>query len=161
MNADAHFVQINESSIADKAMERKEYQMTLAGARIVTQQSGSIEAAETHRIRASGESSVLANITDNVSEGYTEALRISALFMDVNPDDQIFVLNNDFFAEKLDPQEMLAVTELWQKSVYPLGDLRDYLRKGEIIREDRTDEEMDKELNDETRNMPGINLDED
>lgn len=161
IGADAKFIQINESQLADKVMARKEEQMVAIGARVITKQTGGVEAAESLRIKASGESSILSNIAGNVSEGYTRALRISALFMGANPEDVVFELNMDFLAEKLTPDEARMLAELWQKGIFPKADLRDALRKGELLRKDREDEDLDQEVNDEDGDTPSLGDNED
>jgi hypothetical protein len=50
-------------------------EMTVIGARLLEAQKKAAEAAETHEIRQSGESSVLADIANTVSEGLTRVMQ--------------------------------------------------------------------------------------
>jgi hypothetical protein len=144
--ADAKFAQITPSQIGMEAMMQKQEQMIAIGARFVAVNPAGVEAAETVRLRQSGEASILSNITDNVEEGYKVSLVYAALFMGANPEDIVFKLNKDFFAEVMTPDQARALSEMWQKGVYSLSDLRGLFRKGELIREDKTDEEIDREI---------------
>lgn len=154
--ANAVFAQISESQIGKVAMDQKEQQMIAIGARLIWANPAGVEAAETIALRHSGEAGILANITDNVEEGYRSALMISALFMGANPEEVVFELNKDFFAKQMTPDEARAWSEMWQKGVFSLSDLRLLLRKGELISEEKTDEQIDEEINSENTNFPSI-----
>lgn len=160
VNGDAKFLQVNESQISNLAMLRKEEQMTALGARIITMSKVGVEASETIRLRLGGEASILSNIADNVSEAYTRALVQAALFMGASPENIVYELNDDFFSEKMTPQEAVAIVQLWQQGIIAKSDARDALRKGELLRKDREDERIDQEINDENSNFLSVNLNE-
>ena len=154
--ADADFIQVSESQIGMALMAQKIDYMVAIGARLVLSNPVGVEAAETVRLKFTGEASILANSVQNVTEGYNQALVFSAKFMGADPDKIVFVLNMDFFSEKVTPDEARAFAEMWQKGIYSLKDLRDILRKGELIREDKSDEDIDTEINEEITNFPAL-----
>lgn len=154
--ADADFMQVSESQIGMALMAQKIDYMVAIGARLVLSNPVGVEAAETVRLKFTGEASILANSVQNVTEGYNQVLVYSAQFMGADPEKIVFVLNMDFFSEKITPDEARAFAEMWQKGIYSLKDLRDILRKGELIREDKDDEEIDREINEEITNFPAL-----
>lgn len=158
----AEFVQIAESSIANTAMIRKEEQMISLGARVITSMKGGVEASDTVRLRIGGEASILNNVADNVSQAVTRALRYATGFMGGNPEDALFEFNEDFFAEVLSLEQAKIIMEAWQSGIMAKPDVRDAYRKGEIIRKDREDEDIDRDLEDEEGEIPSLDgLDED
>lgn len=156
VGGDAKFAQITPTQIGMEAMMQKQQQMIAIGARFVTINPSGVEAAETVKLRQSGEVSILSTIVDNVEEGYIIALGYAARFMGGDVASIIFKLNKDFFAETLTPDEARALSEMWQKGVYSLSVLRTLFRQGELIREDMTDEEIDREIEEENTLFSGL-----
>lgn len=58
----------------ENALEEKESQMARLGSRLLEQEKKAAEAFETHRLKTSGEHSILASIANGVSDGLNEAL---------------------------------------------------------------------------------------
>ena len=146
----ASMVQASESQLALSLMQEKENQMLMIGARIV-QQSGQNETAEAARIRYSSDNSTLSTIAANISEALKNAIADVQIFMagNANDDKTEVWLNQEFFAETLDAQMLLAQVQLWQQGIIARADLRTNLRQVGIIDAGRTDDEIDADRADE------------
>lgn len=104
--ANVSFLQIESQQVIVNELRAKEVQLQMLGARIQSQSSG--EAAETVRMRQSGEAARLATIGNNVSLGAESFLRAILTFSNVGTEDEIkYKLNNDFFTSTVD-QPMLT-----------------------------------------------------
>jgi hypothetical protein len=55
-------------------------------------------------------------------------------------------LNNQYFDKDLDPNFILAAIQLLQNRLVAVSDLRQQLRAYGVINQERTDEEIDKEI---------------
>lgn len=143
----ATLVQASESQLARTLMKDKEDQMLMIGARIVQQGSGA-ETAEAVRIRYSSDNSVLGTIAGNVSEAIKRAILDAERFMIGEPDESgtVFWLNQSFFDEVMTAQDILAQVQLWQQGFIAKSDVRTNLRQGGVLEADRSDEDIDAEI---------------
>ncbi|AIR90516.1 DUF4055 domain-containing protein [Pseudomonas cremoricolorata] len=143
----ATLLQARETQLARELMKDKETQMQMIGARIV-QQAGGAETAEAVRIRYSSDNSVLGTIAGNVSEALKLAILDAELFMigQANMDGTVFWLNQEFFDDQMDAQMILAQVQLWQQGIIAKADLRTNLRQAGAIESDRTDEDIDEDI---------------
>lgn len=141
----AQLLQMLANSAAKEAMDAKEQQMIAIGARLITAQ-GSNQTAEEARINASGESSVLSNLTGNVSEAIEASLEYAAIFAGANPEEVEFRMNQEFFEGKYDPQEAMARMQELDRGLVARSDYRHWLRKNGAIAAHRTDEMIDEEV---------------
>lgn len=138
----ATILQVSPTTLLSEQLERKEIQMQMIGARLVQQSAG--EAAETVRMRQSGEASILATISRNMSLAYEKAALYCSDFMPPEPDiSEISIkFNNDFFREQLDPQTVQQLEVSVTGGNLPVEVYWDALRQSEIIDPSYTDEEM-------------------
>lgn len=143
----AIMLQASPNQLADVAMQRKEEQAVMMGARLVMQ-AGTNETAEAARIKHTGESSVLATIVRNVEDAINQCLFWADRFMSVetNEDDIIFEINKQFFDVVLDPQMIVAQLQLFNSGIIASRDIRDTLRRTSTIKADRTDEDIDDDI---------------
>lgn len=143
----ATMLQAKETQLARELMKDKEDQMLMIGARIV-QKGGGAETAEAVRIRYSSDNSVLGTIAGNVSESMKLAILEAERFMMGEPDEAktVFWLNQEFFDEAMDAQMILAQVQLWQQGIIAKRDLRTNLRQAGTIESDRTDEDIDDDI---------------
>lgn len=143
----ATLLQAEETQLARELMKDKETQMQMIGARIV-QQAGGAETAEAVRIRYSSDNSVLGTIAGNVSEALKLAILDAELFMigQADPNKTVFWLNQEFFDDQMDAQMILAQVQLWQQGIIAKADLRTNLRQAGTIESDRTDEDIDDDI---------------
>lgn len=155
----AGMLEVSGQGIASLREEllRLERRMAALGGRMLESQQKDVEAAETLRLRQTGESSVLTNMADRLSINLTRALRW-ALWWDglVQLDDEEAVncqLNTDFFDTKLAGAEIGQLVAGWQMGAYPWEVLAWNLRQGEVIPQSMTDEELKRLLAGEGRSQ--------
>jgi hypothetical protein len=115
------------------ALQATEQQMAAIGARLLENQRQGVEAAETARIRQSGEMSILGSLVMSVGKGYEIAARYVAEWMNVNPDSVSVEMSTDFIKEKLDPQQLTALVGAYQSGGLSLEALVYNLETGEML----------------------------
>lgn len=87
------------------AMTEKAAMMAVLGARILEPQKKAVEAADTYKIRHSGEQSILAGIAANVENGITRAVRICREWVGYADADKFQVkLNRDYAVTEANAQ---------------------------------------------------------
>jgi hypothetical protein len=120
----------------ERALETKEKLMAVLGARLLETQKLGIEAADTVRLRQSGDSAVLAGLALAVSAGLSQLLRIHAWWAGLEVADQnISVdLNRDFFDAPLSSAELDSLVATWQAGGISYETLYWNLQRGEIAR---------------------------
>lgn len=133
----------------EKRIEKKEQQMAFLGARMLTPEKKSAETAETAQIHRMGEISVLSSLAGSVSASIEAALMFMAKWSG-NDGEVSFALNKDFIGAAMTPQELEALLKAWQAGGIAFADLLENLKRGEIVRDDRTAEEIRSEV--ETEN---------
>ncbi len=155
----AQFLQANPNQIAAEAMKDKQEQAVMIGARLVQPISAN-ETAEAARMRYTGENSVLSIIAQNVEDALETCMWYALEFMgDESQGDQIEIdLNKEFFDPGIDPQTIMASLQLFNNGIIAKQDLRTLARKTGLIQEDRTDQDIDAEVNSDTLSNPGFIL---
>jgi len=140
-------VQVEPNTLPDKLMERKEAQMLSIGARLI-EQRGQNETAEAVRARSGAESANLSTLADNVSDGLENCLEWAALFMSsADLHGQIsYRLNQEFYEQDADPQMVIARIQELDRGLIAKKDFRDWRRKTGGIAPDRTDEEIEDDV---------------
>lgn len=141
----AQMMQIMPNQAIKEAMAVKQELMVALGARLISN-SNQIESAEAKRLKQGGEASVLSTIAQNVSQAVEKCLKWVAEFNGVDSEEITYHINRDFFDNKIKPEEVKALVELWQQQIIPKSVVRDNLRAGEIINEDLTDDILDSEI---------------
>ena len=143
----ANLLQPSPNQLADVAMQRKEQQAVMIGARLVMQASSN-ETAEAARIKHSGENSVLATIVHNINDAINRCITWCMMFMSTTDqtDDIIFEISDKFFDTTLDPQTLMAQLQLYNSGIIATADVRHTLRETGLIRADRTDEDIQNEV---------------
>lgn len=143
----ATLVQAEATQLTLELMRDKQEQMVMIGARIV-QEGGGNETAEAARIRYSSDNSILGTVAGNVSEALKRAILDAERFMigEPNEKDTVFWLNQAFFDEVMTAQDILAQVQLWQQGVIAKKDLRTNLRQSGTIEADRSDDDIDNDI---------------
>lgn len=131
----------------------KEEQMAALGARMLAPEKRQAEAAETVGLRHSGEMSMLASLANAVSQTLTEALAIARDWLNTGGEVKI-ELNTDFMPVPMNPEMLKQLMAAWQGNALAFEDLHYQLQRGEIIREDRTAEDVQADAQDEQPPMP-------
>lgn len=148
-NSKAEIVQAQPTNALDEAMKRKEEQVVMLGARLITKAGldGTINAA---RMKYSGENSILSNIVDNVEDGIVCALEYAREFMSsVNVDvdsevesDILFELNNQFFDIEVNPRLYDSYVQLYMQGIIGRGTIWNKMRRDGTIESDMTDDDI-------------------
>lgn len=146
-----------ESSALTKALETKREEMAELGAQIV--EKSQQQTAEAARIDASAESSVLSHVVGNASEALEQALEWAARFMGADEAATLFELNTEFQEEQLASDLRLAMQGELDRGLIAKTDYRRALRKAGVIAAERTDEEIDAEVQAQSPSLSGQPLD--
>lgn len=129
----------------EKRVEKKEEYMAALGARMLAPEKKAAEAADTANIHRSGETSVLASLAASVSQTIEDAVRFMAEWAGMSGT-VTFRLNTDFSAVKMTAQELTALFQTYQGGGMAFADFLYNLKKGEIIQEERTEDEIRSEI---------------
>lgn len=141
--ADAKLLQASPNQMPLEGMREKEAQMIMIGARLIQDSSG-IETAEAAKIRFAGQNSKLGLIVQNVQSALLKCLAWAGQFMGTDQD-AVLVINTDFYDKSVDAQTIVALIQAQDRGTIAQTDLRRVMRRGDLIAEDRTDEDIDKE----------------
>jgi hypothetical protein len=125
----------------EKALESKEHMMAVLGAAVFADQRKGVEAAETARIRTSGETSLLMGIVNSVEETLEAALRKAADWMNIPGDGIDIAINRDFVDTTLDPQTLAGLLKAYLSGACSLDTFLWNVRQGEMMDPDRTIEQ--------------------
>lgn len=128
-----------------EALENTEKRMAVLGARLLEEQKRAVEAAETIRIRSSGDSATLGSIANSVELGMTNILKIVAEWLKQDSKNITVAVNKDFVSEKLASQEITALLQAVQAGRISMDTFLYNLKTGEVLPEDRSIDE-EKEL---------------
>lgn len=126
-------------------VQKKEQYMAALGARMLAPEKKAAEAADTANIHRSGETSVLASLAASVSQAIEDAVRFMAEWAGMSGN-VTFKLNTDFSAVKMSAQELTALFQTYQGGGMAFADFLWNLKKGEIIQEERTEDEIRSEI---------------
>lgn len=131
----------------EKNLTKKEGHMAILGARMLeVQRTGGVESANTAAIHRGGEQSMLSSVAQSISIAVTKILKVFAEFAGASSDELSFELNRDFFPIPMDSLTITAIVAAWQNSAISYETMHDNLRKGEIIRLDKTPEQEQKQI---------------
>ena len=135
-------------------MADDEERMATLGARIIAQQKKGVEAAETAKIHNSAENSVLADFANNLSEIFSQLLKIYLEWStgtELKNEDVRVSINTDYDVATMSAQELTALVSLWQSGGIAKSDLFRNLKEGEILESDRNLDEMNSEIEEEQK----------
>lgn len=124
----------------EAALDRKEKQMAVLGARMLEEQKRGVETAEVAAIHRSGEQSMLAAAAWAISFGFTRALQ---LFSDWagGKSKVAFELNRRFFPTPMTSEELAALVAAWQQGAISYETLFENMKEGDIVAQDLTAEQ--------------------
>ena len=135
------------------AMTSKEGQMIQLGAKLIDANRSGVEAAETIRLRQTGEASVLGSVSSNISRGFRMALEWASQWMG-GSGEVAFTANTDFFPARLSSADLKELVASWQGGVITYGTLFDNLVAGEVIAPGTDVDEYESELETEAAKNP-------
>jgi Domain of unknown function (DUF4055) len=120
-------------SSLERALEHKEAQMAALGAAVfgAAQRKG-VEAAETARIRISGENSLLISVCEAIEESLTAALQCAANWLGATGEVSIKI-NREFIGNSIEPQALQALVAAFQAGAYSLDSFLFALQRSDFI----------------------------
>ena len=136
--------QAEPTTLVKEAMDQKEAQMVALGARLVTR-GQAVKTATEAQGEIEAEHSVLSLVIDNLNEAYTQAVEWAGEFMRVSGEVEI-AINKEFSEHTIDAQRLTALVGAWQSGALPNADLWTELRRGGLIDPEKTDEEIQEEI---------------
>lgn len=148
-------IQANPNQLVAQAMKEKLEQAKAIGARMI-EPAGGRETAEAARIRFSSQVSALSIISDNASWAIEQAIKILCAFMNANDASVRFKLNDQFYDDTADGNIMTAYTNWFDRGIVSADELREYGRKTGIIEEDKTDDEIEANVDLTTDPLNGV-----
>ena len=131
-------------SLENRLKVKEEY-MAFLGARMLSPDKKAVETAETASIHRMGENSILASISQSISQTIETALKVLLEWAKITGDVKV-ELNRDFMPTIMSPQQLIALMQLWQSGGIAFEDLIDNLKRGEILDDDRTVEDIQSEI---------------
>jgi hypothetical protein len=140
-DARAYYVEVAGNFVALRQnLEDKKAEMAVLGARMLETQKLGVEAEGTHARRQVGEESLLAEMSQTISQGLTRALQWFADWQGMQAKVK-YDLNRDFLPAKMDSATLTAMVGAWQLGGISKESLFTNLKQGELIAEDVTFEE--------------------
>lgn len=139
-------VQASENNLIRTIKQDKELEMIMLGAQLITR-GGQAETAESVRLNASAEASVLDGIVNDLSEDMEAAFEDAARFVGADANSVEYSLNTDFWENGLSPQAFMAVVQGFTNKLYAQADAIDMVRNGKIgINAERTNEQIQEDI---------------
>jgi hypothetical protein len=143
-NGAFHSVQANANSLTAGIMKDKENQMIALGARLI-QPGGGSEREASVLSRVGAETATISSLAYNVSDAIETCLSWAMGFMTNKTGDNVFQLSQDFYPVNLDPQSIMALTQLHDRGRIADSDLHYKLQQSGIMAADRTLEDVQSE----------------
>lgn len=146
--ASAQLLQANPNNMAMEGMRHKEGQMVKLGAKVIEDRAGN-ETAEGAKIRFAGQNSQLGTIVKNIEKAFLKIITYCNEFSNL-PANITMDLNKTFYDKTVDPQMIMAQVNLLDRGIISLTQTRQNLRKVSVIDEEKTDEEIQQEIEQES-----------
>jgi hypothetical protein len=153
VNGSATYTQLADSQFNNILMVGKEDQAAKVGAQLIMTKAGN-ETAEAARMREGAETSVLQKMAKNVGFGTERLIYYASIFENVqvaeDGSDIEYYLNQEFFKYIADPVAVTAAIQLFDRGIVSSKDLFDMAKKAGIVDEEKTIEETQSEINNES-----------
>ena len=156
------FLQTGGQGLADmeKGLDRLERQMSTVGARLLEGQRPGVEAAETVKLRSSGDSATLSDIAGNVEAGLTDVLQYIGFWLGIPAKDCMISVNKDFVSTRLSAQDITALLGAVQAGKISDDTFIWNLQQGEVMQDGRTIEDEKEAIAEDkiknSRNAPNL-----
>jgi hypothetical protein len=145
--SDAKYLEFSGTGLSElrEADQQKREMMIVLGARILAPDQRQVEAAETAAIHRAGENSTLASVAHSVSKSITRVLEYLRDWGG-HSGEVGCEINTDFMPAEMTPEELTAVVDAWQRGGITSAEKFWLLQRGELIRQEKTFEEHEAEL---------------
>ena len=142
--AKAYFLEFTGQGLGslENAIKEKEFQMSSMSARLIDQNRKGSEAAETVRLRYSGEANMLAGIAGALEVAVNHVYNIIAEWLGHSYGDVKIVLNRDFLDNSMSDGALNVLTDMYLKKVIDLDTYIYNLKRGEIIEPGLSEDEI-------------------
>jgi hypothetical protein len=124
----------------ERAMDQKERQMAVLGARLLEQQKAGVEAEGTLRMRHAGDDATLRLVAATLSAGMSRAMRWHAWWLGAAnaPDvrDIGYDLGVEFFSVRMSSGDLQALVQAYQAGTMSFETLYFNLQRGDVARPD-------------------------
>ena len=131
-------------------MDRDEERMAILGARIISSEKKGVESAEAAEIHRTGENSVLSSFANMMSAVFTRAfidyLSWCTGIEKEKLEDVSIQLNTDYNVSKMDSSQITALVSCWQSGGISKRVMFNNFKKGELIPNEMSLEEMQEEI---------------
>jgi len=124
-----------------EAMQEKWSVMAILGARILAPERRAVESAESALIHREGETSVLANIANIVSDALSWCANILIRWAGIQTGDVRISLNTDYTPNNIDAQTLTAIVNSWMSGALGMRDVFYNLKRGGYIEQNMKFEE--------------------
>lgn len=128
-------------SALESRLKAKEQQMAALGSRMLEAPRSGVEAAESIRLRQSGENSALVGIAESLSDALTSAVKWMVYMLSKPYENLRLTINTDFTSYRLSAQELLALFQTYQGGGMSFDTFMYNLEAGEILPPGRTAED--------------------
>lgn len=140
------FAQPEPNTLVKEAMDQKEAQMVSMGARLLDTDRAAVTATQNENDKEAT-TSVLSSCVSNVNEAYQKAIGWCGWYMNVVvPEEGAYKISQEYGRNKIDATVVTALVAAWQSNVIAKPDLRAYLRAEGVIAVERTDEDIESDL---------------
>lgn len=138
------------------AMKDKEDRMAALGARMIAESANRNETVDTARLRGRGEMSLLMSVVNTLDAVMLRLFKLIALWMGLPDAEIVFKLNRDFVETRMTDKELTALVAAWQNGAISRTTLHENLQRGEIVRQDRTPEDEETEIENDDLRVPEV-----
>ena len=147
-SAKSWFLQTGGEGLAsmEKGLDRLERQMAVVGARMLEEQRPGVEAAETVKLRSSGDTATLADIAGNIENGLSDVLKNFGFWLGISDDLCFVTVNKDFVSARLSPQDIMALLQSVQSGMISEETFLYNLEQGEVLPPERSIEEEQEKI---------------
>ena len=132
--AKAELVQADPNNALFSAMQHKESQMIALGAKLIDTSISNKTATEASAENAAN-TSILANIANNASDGYMKMLGFCERFVGAAENSSIFTLNTNFMSSKMSAQDRQQLMQEYMNGLITFEEMRAKLVEDEIATE--------------------------
>lgn len=156
------YAQAQPNTLVKEAMDQKEAQMVAVGARMIEATPGTAQTATEDENDREATTSVLSMCVANVNEGYQRAIWMCGQFLDLGEKfdtSDSYKINQDFVKTTADATLLSEMVKSWQTGVSAKNDVREYMRRVGLIPVERSDADIDADLENEGPRLGTLGVD--
>lgn len=138
-NAKGEYIEFTGQGLQslEKMLDRKERQMAVLGARMLSDEKSQVETLGATAIKRTGENSALSSVAISVSEALQAQLELFAQWGGADGE-VVFEINREFLPVQMDAQTLTAIVSAWQAGSISEAEMFDLLKRGDVIDGEKT-----------------------